>query len=663
MKKITLLLCSAILLNASFVIANVFNEKTNGINLNRNEAVELSVKTAKDTYKPGEAIIVNFSGLPGSQKDWITLINPDASSREYGNWKYTKGKTSGSLTFDGMQEGDYEVRVYFGTDYTIQARYPFKVIKNADTPSLEQTIENSPAKNYIYSLIERLDELETLKNSPDWGSELTMLKYTGFLETAPIHLQNVKSFDPNFDVSGFQKRLDGYQAHYDDNLENVNDNNLAKIDFEQLITSKSWKLTNLIDDKLGSGAGWVHSYYNTSNYLKEATEIDYPSLLKITTEGDIKFKGHNLDYKVQAVKEFGEKYLTFYNETLHSVINGLIEGAYENKTKNAQEAIKYAAQAKELSDAALLILPNDVGVKSLNQDATTTYENVVGAVLANVYASDFHEEHAGEIVFFTKKPSIKAENTSTVNANYIAGEYIYAVAYLKGSFKDLTKATNTIQVTIKIFVDGNEKASHLFAMSWAMLQEGKTYLFMEIVPDPATNKQSGPAKFANALANVSPRNHTIKVTLNAMQQGTSFTNNLAEGEFQLDCSNGQEKLSAYAVKYREKSLADIYMPTAKMDNTTLANSMKNALQNNGWENGKKIQRVVITGSDWKITKHATTGKILYRSIPAAVAFKTDAGECKYWNLTFKQTYNGSSYGQTEEGGVGSIVDMSCENVY
>ena len=36
-----------------------------------------------------------------------------------------------------------------------------------------------------------------------------------------------------------------------------------KIDFEQLITSKSWKLTNLIDDKLGSGAGWVHSYYNT----------------------------------------------------------------------------------------------------------------------------------------------------------------------------------------------------------------------------------------------------------------------------------------------------------------------------------------------------------------------------------------------------------------
>ena len=104
MKKITLLLCSAILLNASIVLANVFNEKANGINLNRNEAVEISVKTAKDTYKPGEAIIVNFSGLPGSQKDWITLINPDASSREYGNWKYTEGKTSGSLTFDGMQE-------------------------------------------------------------------------------------------------------------------------------------------------------------------------------------------------------------------------------------------------------------------------------------------------------------------------------------------------------------------------------------------------------------------------------------------------------------------------------------------------------------------------------------------------------------------------------
>ena len=195
-------------------------------------------------------------------------------------------------------------------------------------------------------------------------------------------------------------------------------------------------------------------------------------------------------------------------------------------------------------------------------------------------------------------------------------------------------------------------------------KEGKkAYYFLEIVPDPATNKHIGPVKYAKALAGISPGNHTIKVTFDGMQQGTSFINHLAEGEFKLDCSTGQDKLSAFAVKYSEKSLAGIYMPKAKMNNTTLANSMKKALQDEGWEKDKKVQRVVITGSGWKITKHLATGKILYRSIPAAVAFKTSEGYCKYWNLTFKQHHNGTSYGKTVQGGVGSIVELSCKNIF
>ena len=115
--------------------------------------------------------------------------------------------------------------------------------------------------------------------------------------------------------------------------------------------------------------------------------------------------------------------------------------------------------------------------------------------------------------------------------------------------------------------------------------------------------------------------------------------------------------------YREKSLSNVYMPKAKMSNSSLINSMKTALQNEGWENDKKVQQVVITGSSWKIYKHPVNGKILYRSIPAAAAFKTNEGHCKYWNLTFKQTYQGSGYGATSVGGVGSIVDLACKNVF
>jgi len=661
MNKIFFLLCFLFSTNLSFSSSPILNKIKDSHVLIVNDELNVSVKTTKDIYNEFEEITVTFSGLAGNNDDWITLIKPSASNREYGNWKYTKGETSGSLTFEGMQEGDYEVRVFFGTDFTIQARHPFKVINSANSAPLDRKIENSPAKNYIYSLMERLDKLEELKNSPDWGSEIVMLKYSGFLETAPIHLQSVKSFDPNFDVSALEKRLDDYQTYYDNNLGTVNDTNLAKADFEKSITDKSWKLTNLLDDRLGSGAGWVHSYFNTSNYLKEATEINYPQLLKTATEGDVKFKGHNLGYKVQAVKEFEANYITYYNETLQAVINGLIEGAYENKPINEQEAIKYIEEAKQLSDAAMLILPEEPNVKSLNNQVMAAYNSIAGSIYKNIYTSDFHKNNAGKVVFFTKKPIIKSENSATVNNQYKAGDFIYAMAYLKGSFKDLADAKNGIKVTTSIYVDGTEKTSHEFGMSWATLQEDKTYLFIEIIPDPATNTHSGPTKFANALAKISPRNHKIKVTLSGLGIGLSNRIPFAEGEFELDCKTGQDLLSNYATIYRDKNLADVYMPDPKLIDPSLVQSMKQALQNEGWENDKKIQRIVITGSGWKIYTHNITGKIVYRTIPAAASFKTSEGECKYWNLTFKQIYNGTSYENTIVGGVGSIVELSCAN--
>ncbi len=183
---------------------------------------------------------------------------------------------------------------------------------------------------------------------------------------------------------------------------------------------------------------------------------------------------------------------------------------------------------------------------------------------------------------------------------------------------------------------------------------------MEIIPDPVTNKHSGPAKFTKVLSQTSPRKHEIKVVLRA--NTGSFLQDLAEGQFSLDCSSGQDKLKEYATLYRNKNLAEYTMPKPKMKDKALVNSMIEALKNEGWEKGKKLQRVVITNDAWEIFRHAATGVILYRKIPAAAAFKTDDGECKYWNLSFKQGYNGTSYGKTVVGGVGSIVELSCDNV-
>ncbi|RLD70208.1 MAG: hypothetical protein DRJ10_20595, partial [Bacteroidetes bacterium] len=147
MKKITLLLYVAVFLNSSIAFASIFGKNKNEISINENEPEAVIVKTTKDSYKVNEPITVTFSGLPGDKKDWITLIKPSASVRDYGNWKYTNGKTSGSLTFDGMRAGDYEVRVFFSNGFTIQARYPFKITKSADEASLDDASKKSPAQS------------------------------------------------------------------------------------------------------------------------------------------------------------------------------------------------------------------------------------------------------------------------------------------------------------------------------------------------------------------------------------------------------------------------------------------------------------------------------------------------------------------------------------
>ena len=82
------------------------------------------------THLRNEPITVAFSGLPGSATDWITLTRIENGPEQYGQWFYTKGERSGTLTFLGVASGEYEIRVYHdwprgGT--VIQDRIPITV--------------------------------------------------------------------------------------------------------------------------------------------------------------------------------------------------------------------------------------------------------------------------------------------------------------------------------------------------------------------------------------------------------------------------------------------------------------------------------------------------------------------------------------------------------
>jgi polyhydroxyalkanoate synthesis regulator phasin len=72
-----------------------------------------------------ERITINYSGLPGNQHDWITLVKASASESTYGEWFYTNGQSKGSHTFNPVAPGKYEVRIYFdwpAGGYAVQKR-------------------------------------------------------------------------------------------------------------------------------------------------------------------------------------------------------------------------------------------------------------------------------------------------------------------------------------------------------------------------------------------------------------------------------------------------------------------------------------------------------------------------------------------------------------
>ncbi len=89
-----------------------------------------AIKTQKARYASSERITVTWSGFPGNENDWITLIPAKEADTSYGQWFYTQEEEEGSHTFDKVAAGDYEIRAYFdwpAGGYTVQGRLKISV--------------------------------------------------------------------------------------------------------------------------------------------------------------------------------------------------------------------------------------------------------------------------------------------------------------------------------------------------------------------------------------------------------------------------------------------------------------------------------------------------------------------------------------------------------
>jgi serine protease len=89
--------------------------------------IESGLSMSKPRYEVGETITVNYNNLPGNNTDWIALYSAGAANTAYGEWYYTNGATSGSMTFGGLAAGNYEARLFFNDSYTVEKKVTFTV--------------------------------------------------------------------------------------------------------------------------------------------------------------------------------------------------------------------------------------------------------------------------------------------------------------------------------------------------------------------------------------------------------------------------------------------------------------------------------------------------------------------------------------------------------
>lgn len=103
------------------------------------------VNTNKGLYAVNENIQVSFNDLRGADDDWIGIYQ-QGNNNDVGNiiqWNLTGGNANGNMMFNGLPEGNYHVRVFYGVDLqtvvqkAIQVEGDNKENPPADNVSLE----------------------------------------------------------------------------------------------------------------------------------------------------------------------------------------------------------------------------------------------------------------------------------------------------------------------------------------------------------------------------------------------------------------------------------------------------------------------------------------------------------------------------------------------
>jgi len=95
---------------------------------------------ANSTYAPNQQIVVTYTGFTADSTDWITVVPSTAATNTFNEWHYTTGSPNGTMNFNGLATGDYEVRAYFANNDTEITSAAITVSGNAASVAADKSL-------------------------------------------------------------------------------------------------------------------------------------------------------------------------------------------------------------------------------------------------------------------------------------------------------------------------------------------------------------------------------------------------------------------------------------------------------------------------------------------------------------------------------------------
>ncbi|WP_348717706.1 hypothetical protein [Tenacibaculum sp. 190130A14a] len=373
-----------------------------------------------------------------------------------------------------------------------------------------------------------------------------------------------------------------------------------------------------------------------------------------------------------------------YESTKGNFVFTQKKGALTLLELDKNNAINYAV-ALASSKKALRDAKKKLGIKS-NMFAPTK-NNTKGnkEYFVKNPTSEFHKKHVNKIVFFSKKPEIGKEDSSSIKNSFNVGEEIWAVAYLPSDFnssryyKRLTNsfydAYGKTHYWITIGVDKNEKdrspkeneiVNQCTVRSLYKNDLNKNYVIFQLIPasvaSSVMDKQGSVfllKRLGNRLAN---KKHRIRISLTDGKMNPK--EEIISGYFTYNSTKGTESLTSMSKDIASKILDSKKIPTAVRKDLNIERQMLAQVKlwgsKNNWSD-VDFKRAIIT-LDWTVLKDSY-GNIEGKYIEGDVLYKSEEG-CGYRNFGFIKKYLGGGRYDSflRQHTVGATAALSCKKV-